>query len=143
LLCWAVSRIQRLVSSLESKPSSSNTGDTMISGAPPRVGTMRRPIYTPSCSTEIMAVPSPTTPQRGTEAGRRRRQYDIEMAEQRGVSAFAREGRTCAPLLDLAHFGWTAAASNTGALWSVRRHRRWLRRGLEIASNFSVLQRRP
>jgi hypothetical protein len=25
--------------------------DTMISGAPPRVGTMRRPIYTPSCST--------------------------------------------------------------------------------------------
>jgi hypothetical protein len=29
-----------------------NTGDKMISGAPPRVGTMRQPIYTPSCSTE-------------------------------------------------------------------------------------------
>jgi hypothetical protein len=32
--------------------------------------------------------------------------YDIvEMAEQRGVSAFAREDRACAPLLDLAHLG--------------------------------------
>jgi hypothetical protein len=50
----------------ESKPSSSNTGDTMISGVPPRVGTMRWPIYTPSCSTETMAVPPPTTPRRGT-----------------------------------------------------------------------------
>jgi hypothetical protein len=29
-------------------------------------GTMRRPIYTPSCSTETMAVPPPPTPQRGT-----------------------------------------------------------------------------
>jgi hypothetical protein len=38
----------------------------MISGAPPRVGMMQRSIYTPSCSTEIMAVPSPTTPRRGT-----------------------------------------------------------------------------
>jgi hypothetical protein len=26
------------------------------------VGTMRRPIYTTSCSTETMAVPPPTTP---------------------------------------------------------------------------------
>jgi hypothetical protein len=43
--------IWRLVSSPESKPSSSNTGDTMISTAPLRVGTMRQPIYTPSCST--------------------------------------------------------------------------------------------
>jgi hypothetical protein len=40
------------------------------------------------------------------EAGRGRRQYDVvEMAEQQGVSAFAREGRACAPLLDLAHLG--------------------------------------
>jgi hypothetical protein len=40
------------------------------------------------------------------EAGRGRWQYDVvEMAEQRGVSAFAREGRACAPLLDLAHLG--------------------------------------
>jgi hypothetical protein len=37
LLCWAVLGIRRLVSSPESKPSSSNTGDTMISGVPPRV----------------------------------------------------------------------------------------------------------
>jgi hypothetical protein len=59
-------RIRRLVSSPESKPSSLNTGDTMISGAPPRVGTMRRPIYTPSRSTETMAVPPLTTPRRGT-----------------------------------------------------------------------------
>jgi hypothetical protein len=27
------------------------------------------------------------------------------MAEQRGMSAFAREGRACTPLLDLAHLG--------------------------------------
>jgi hypothetical protein len=40
--------------------------DTMISGALPRVGTMRRPIYMPSCSTETMAVPPPPTPRRGT-----------------------------------------------------------------------------
>jgi hypothetical protein len=40
------------------------------------------------------------------EAGRGRRQYDVvEMAEQRGVSAFAREGHACTPLLDLAHLG--------------------------------------
>jgi hypothetical protein len=40
------------------------------------------------------------------EAGRGRWQYDVvEMAEQRGVSAFVREGRACAPLLDLAHLG--------------------------------------
>jgi hypothetical protein len=37
------------------------------------------------------------------EAGRGRRQYDVEMAEQRGVSAFAREGHACDPLLELAH----------------------------------------
>jgi hypothetical protein len=38
------------------------TGDTMISRTPPRVGTMWRPIYTPSCSTETTAVPPPMTP---------------------------------------------------------------------------------
>jgi hypothetical protein len=39
-------------------------------------------------------------------AGRGQWQYDVvEMADQRGVSAFAREGRACAPLLDLAHLG--------------------------------------
>jgi hypothetical protein len=48
-----------------------NTGDTMISGAPPRVGTMWRPIYTPFCSTETMAVPPLTTPRRGTWGGSR------------------------------------------------------------------------
>jgi hypothetical protein len=37
---------------------------------------------------------------------RGRRQYDVvEMAERRGVSAFAREGRACTPLLDLAYLG--------------------------------------
>jgi hypothetical protein len=40
--------------------------DTMISSAPSRVGTMRRPICTPSCSTETMAVPPSTIPRRGT-----------------------------------------------------------------------------
>jgi hypothetical protein len=30
------------------------------------VGTMRQPIYTPSCSTETMVVPLPTTPWSGT-----------------------------------------------------------------------------
>jgi hypothetical protein len=40
------------------------------------------------------------------EVGHGRRQYDvIEMAEQQGVSAFARQGHACAPLLDLAHLG--------------------------------------
>jgi hypothetical protein len=38
----------------------------MISSAPPRVGTMRRPIYMPSFSIETMAVSSPMTPRRGT-----------------------------------------------------------------------------
>jgi hypothetical protein len=71
LLCWAVSGIRRLVSSSESKPSSLNKGDTMITGALPRVGTMRRPIYMPSWSTETMAVPQPTTPRRGTWGGLR------------------------------------------------------------------------
>jgi hypothetical protein len=66
LLCWLVSDIRRLSFSPGSKPSSSNKGDTMISGAPPRVGTMWRPIYTPSCSTETMAVPPPTTSQSGS-----------------------------------------------------------------------------
>jgi hypothetical protein len=43
---------------------------------------------------------------KGYMAGRGRRQYDVvEMAEQRGMSAFAREGRACAPLFDLAHLG--------------------------------------
>jgi hypothetical protein len=40
--------------------------DTMISDAPSRVGTTRRLIYTPYCSTETMAVPPLTTPRRGT-----------------------------------------------------------------------------
>jgi hypothetical protein len=43
----------------------------MISSMPPRVGTMRHPIYTPSCYTETMAVPLPTTPQMGTWGGLR------------------------------------------------------------------------
>jgi hypothetical protein len=42
-------------------------------------------------------------------------------AEQRGVSAFEREGHACAPLLDLAHLGSTAAASGTGVLRSAVR----------------------
>jgi hypothetical protein len=97
--------IRRLASSRESKPCSSNTGDIRISGAPPRVGTMRQPIYTLACFSETMEVPPPMTPRRVHEAGRGRWQYDVEMAGQRGVSAFAREGRACAPLLDLAHLG--------------------------------------
>jgi hypothetical protein len=52
-------------------PSSSNTGDIMISGTPPRVVTMRRPICTPSCSTETLVVPPPMTPWRGTWGGSR------------------------------------------------------------------------
>jgi hypothetical protein len=115
----------------------------MISGAPPRVGTMWRPIYAPSCSTETIAVPPPMTPRRGTWGGSWRRQYDVEMDGQRGMSAFAREGHVCDPLLDLAHLGWTVAAFGTGALRSaVRRHQRQLRCGKRMASNFSVLQRR-
>jgi hypothetical protein len=43
----------------------------MISAAPPRVGTMRRPIYTPSSSTETMAVPPPMTKRRITWGGSR------------------------------------------------------------------------
>jgi hypothetical protein len=91
-----------------------------------------------------MAVPPPTTPRRGTWGESRVAAYDVvEMAEQRGVSAFARECCACAPLLDLAHSGWTAAASGTGARRSaVRWHRRRLRRGKRMASNFSVLKRR-
>jgi hypothetical protein len=77
------------------------------------------------------------------EAGCGRPQYNVEMAEQRAVSAFAREGRTCGPLLDLAHLGWTAAASSTDARRSaLRRKRQRLRRGKRMDSNFSVLQRR-
>jgi hypothetical protein len=76
------------------------------------------------------------------EVGRGRLQYDVEMAEQRGVSAFAREGR-CTPLLNLLHLGWTAPASGTGARWSAVHRQRWrLRHGKRMASNFSVLQRR-
>jgi hypothetical protein len=66
---------------------------------------MRQPIFTPYCSTEKMVVPRRRYREGEHEAGRGRRQYDVEMDEQRGVSAFAREGRACAPLLDLAHFG--------------------------------------
>jgi hypothetical protein len=41
------------------------------------------------------------------------------------------------------YLGWTAATSGTGARRSaVRRHRRRLRRGKRMASNFSILQRR-
>jgi hypothetical protein len=43
----------------------------MISGAPPRVATMRRPIYMPSCSTGTMAVPPLMTPRSGTWGGSR------------------------------------------------------------------------
>jgi hypothetical protein len=65
------------------------------------------------------------------------------MAEQWGKSAFAREGRECDPLLDLAHLRWIVAASGTGARRSaVRRQRRQLRRWKRMASNFSILQRR-
>jgi hypothetical protein len=59
------------------------------------------------------------------EAGHGRRQYDVEMAEQRGVSVFVWEGRACDPLLVLAHLGWTAAASGTGARRSVVHRQRW------------------
>jgi hypothetical protein len=47
------------------------TGDAMISSAPPRVGMMRCPIYTPSCSTRTMAVSPLTTPRSGTWGGSR------------------------------------------------------------------------
>jgi hypothetical protein len=60
------------------------------------------------------------------EAGRGRRHYDVEMAEQRGVSAFAPEGHACYPLLDLAHLGWTATASCTGVRRSTV-HKKWRR----------------
>jgi hypothetical protein len=60
-----------------------------------------------------------------------------------GVSAFAREGRAWAPLLDLAHLGWTAAASGIGARRSsMRRQGPRLRRRKRMALNFSVFQRR-
>jgi hypothetical protein len=73
-----------------------NTGDTMISGAPPRVGTMRRRIYKPSCSTETMAVPPPTTLRRDTWGGslvaavRRRDGWAM-----RGVCLCTRRPRVC------------------------------------------------
>jgi hypothetical protein len=44
------SGIRRFASSPRSKSSSWKTKEAMISGAPPRVGTMRRPIYTPSAT---------------------------------------------------------------------------------------------
>jgi hypothetical protein len=44
---------------------------SLISGAPPRVATIRRPIYMPSRSIETMVVPPPTTPRRGTWGGSR------------------------------------------------------------------------
>jgi hypothetical protein len=67
---------------------------------------MRRPIYTPSYSKEKWRCRRRRHHEGVHEAGRGRRQYDVaEMAKQRGVSAFAREGRTCTPLLYLAHLG--------------------------------------
>jgi hypothetical protein len=63
--------IQRLASSPGSKPSSSNTVDTMITSTPSRTSMMRRPIYTPSCSIETMVVPPPMTPPSGTWGGSR------------------------------------------------------------------------
>jgi hypothetical protein len=97
LLCWAVSGIWRLDSSPESKPSSLNTGDTMISGAPPRVGTMRRPIYMPSCSIETMAVPPLTTPRRGTWGGSRAAAVRCRRdgSTTSGVCLCARRPRVC------------------------------------------------
>jgi hypothetical protein len=137
LLCWVVSGIWRLASSLQSKPSSSNTGDTMISGA--RQGWAR----CGGLSIRHLALQRQWQCRRWRhrdgvhEAGRGRQQYDVEKAEQRGVSAFAREGRACIPLLDLAHLGWTAAASGIGARRSaVRRQRQWLRRGKKDGFEF-------
>jgi hypothetical protein len=113
----------------------------MISGAPPRVGTMRRRMYKPSCSTKTMAVPSLMTPRRGQWGGSQEAAVQRQDGwATRGVCLCAR--RPCFdPLLDLAHFGWTATASGTGVRRSaVRRHR--LRCGKRMASNFSVLQQR-
>jgi hypothetical protein len=51
-----------------------------------------------------------------------------------------REGHACAPLLDLAHLGWTAATFSIDAWQSaLDRQRQRLRRGKRMASNFSVL----
>jgi hypothetical protein len=86
-------------------------------------------------------VPPPPTPRSGTWGGSRAAVVWRCDGWATRVSAFAREGRACAPLLDLVHLGWTAAASGTGARrLAVRRHRRRLRHGKRMASNFSVLQ---
>jgi hypothetical protein len=75
-----------------------------------------------------MAVPPTTTPRSGTWGMSRRWQYDVEIARQRGVSAFVWEDRVCDPLLNLALLGWTATASSTCVRRSaVRRQRRLLR----------------
>jgi hypothetical protein len=70
--------------------------DTMISSAPSRVGTMRRPICTPSCSTETMVVPPSTIPRRGTWGWSRA----VEVRRRdgwatRGVCLCARRPRVC------------------------------------------------
>jgi hypothetical protein len=113
----------------------------MISGAPPRVGTLRRPNYTPSCCTETMAVPPPTTPRRGTWGGswaaavRRHR----DGWATRGVCLCARRQRVRSTTR-LGAFGVNPAASGLGARRSaVRRHRRRVRCGKTMASNFCVL----
>jgi hypothetical protein len=71
----------------------------------------------------------PTTPWSNTWAKLWEVAVDVEMAGQRGVSAFAWEGRACDPLLDLAHLVWTSTASSTGTRQSVvHRQQRLLRR---------------
>jgi hypothetical protein len=68
------------------------------------VGTMRRPIRHPALQRQWRCRRR-WHREWVHEAGRGRRKYDVEMAEQRGVSTFVQEGRACAPLLDLAHLG--------------------------------------
>jgi hypothetical protein len=90
-----------------------------------------------------MAVPPTMTPRMGTWGGSRA--AEIRRRDgwaTRGVYLCARRPRVCSTTR-LGAFGWTAAASSTVERQStVRRQRRWLRRGKRMASNFSVLQRR-
>jgi hypothetical protein len=102
---------------------------TKISGAPLRVGMMRQPIYTPSCSTETMAVLSPMTPRTCTwgwsrvAAVRRRDGWTT-----RGVCLCARRSRMRSTTR-LGAFGVNRCRC-IGARWSdVRRQWQWLRRG--------------
>jgi hypothetical protein len=105
LLCWPVSGIWRLASSPGSKPYSLKIG---IQGSSARHLGWARCGGLSICHLALQRQWRCRHRRHREvvhEAGRGWRQYGVEMAEQRRVSAFAWEGHTWAPLLDLAHLG--------------------------------------